>query len=57
VSRQGQGQGQRNNQVDGNELERTRMRAFVRSTLTAAMPSPVKLKSPIKFSQEASAKN
>ncbi len=30
---------------------------FVGSTLTAAMPSPVKLKSPIKFLQEASADN
>ncbi len=33
------------------------MRAFVKSTQTAAMPSPVKLKSPIKFLQEASADN
>jgi hypothetical protein len=49
ASRQGQGQGQCNNQVDGKEPERTRTRAFVGSTLTAAMPSPVKLKFPIKF--------
>ncbi len=49
ASRRGQGQGQRNNEVDGKEPERTRTRAFVGSTLTAAMPSPVKLKSPIKF--------
>ena len=33
------------------------MQAFVGSTLTAAMPTPVKLKSSIKFSQEASADN
>jgi hypothetical protein len=57
ASRQGRGRGQRNNQVDGKELEWTCMRAFVGSTLTVAMPSPVKLKSPIKFLQEASAKN
>jgi hypothetical protein len=47
ASRQGRGQGQRNIEVDGKEPERKRTRAFVGSTLTAAMPSPVKLKSPI----------
>ncbi len=45
--RQGQGRGRCNNQVDGKEPERTRTRAFVGSTLTMAMPSPVKFKSPI----------
>ncbi len=57
ASRQGGGQGQCNNEVDGKEPERTCMQAFVGSTLTAAMPSPVKLKSPIKFLQEGSADN
>jgi hypothetical protein len=33
VLRRGQGQGRRNNQVDGKEPERKRMRAFVGSTL------------------------
>jgi hypothetical protein len=36
--RRGRGQGRCNNQVDGKEPERTCMRAFVGSTLTAAMP-------------------
>jgi hypothetical protein len=57
ASRQGRGQGRCNNEVDGKEPEQKRMQAFVRSTLTVAMPSPVKLKSPIKFPQEASANN
>jgi hypothetical protein len=55
--RRGQGRGQCNNQVDGKEPDQTRTQAFVGSTLTAAMPTPVKLKSSIKFSQEASADN
>ncbi len=57
ASRQGKGQGQCNNEVDGKEPERTRTRAFVGSTLTVAMPSSVKLKSSINFLQEASADN
>ncbi len=57
ASRQGQGQGRHNNEVDGKEPERKCTRVFAGSTLTAAMPSPVKLKSPIKFLQEASANN